>query len=166
MEDKILVEQFVNGNATAFDKLVNKHKDMVFRVAYRMLGSHADASEVSQDVFVKLYGCLKEFEFRSKLTTYIYRIAVNYSKNRVKSMGTHSPISHDISNNKETHAKIQDALEKLNADHREIIILKEIEQMRYHEIAMVLGIDEGTVKSRLSRSRQALKTILETMELM
>lgn len=189
MEDKSLVEQFINGDVASFDSLVLKHKDMVYRVCYRMLGEHAEANDVAQDVFVKLYGCLSDFRFDSKLSTYIYRIAVNYTKNRLKALSVknkrHVSIDEPIrsidggeikrevpdsgpdprvmAGVKERQELVQQGLERLSSDHREVIVLKDIENLRYHEISVVLQIDEGTVKSRLSRARACLRQIFIDM---
>jgi RNA polymerase sigma-70 factor (ECF subfamily) len=191
MEDRDLIERFKKGDKNAFDELVERYKDMVFRVVYRMLGDRTEAFDVSQEVFLKLYGSLKDFRFEARFSTYLYRMAINFAKNRLKTMSTRrkrhvsleTPMSEESDSDhreyiaddrpdpreaaatQELRDIIWEAIGQLSEEHREILILREFESMSYDAIAQVLLLDPGTVKSRLSRARRALKEILEKKEI-
>jgi len=154
-----------------------------------MLGEYQECLDVSQDIFLKLYGSLGDFRFESEFSTYLYRVTMNFCKNRLKSLqrkqakeafsldapietkdGTikrqvpdNNPTPKEALNNKEKKALIREAIDSLEPDFKEIVILREIEGFAYHEIAHVLEIDLGTVKSRLSRARFALRDKLRGM---
>ena len=186
-EDKELIDRFLRGEEEAFDGLVIKYKGMVFTVCYRMLADRQEALDVSQDVFVKLYTVLKDFRFESSFSTYLYRITMNFCKNRLKALSrrhkheafsidvplvtpeghinrefeSSAPGPRQIARKNEQQEYIQQALAKLPADYRQIIVLREIEGLRYEEIAVILDIDIGTVKSRLSRGRSKLRELLK-----
>jgi len=187
MEDRELIERFIKGDKKAFDEIVERYKDMVFRVVYRMLGDRTEALDVSQEVFLKLYGSLKDFRFESRFSTYLYRMSINFAKNRLKTMATRrkrhvsleTPVNSESATDHREHIAderpdpreaaashelrdiVWEAIGQLSEEHREILILREFESMSYDAIAQVLLLDPGTVKSRLSRARRALKEILE-----
>lgn len=187
VEDNKLIADFLKGNNASFDKIVLKYKDIVFNVSLRMLNNREDALDVSQDIFVKLYSSLKNFRQESKLSTYLYRMTVNFCKNKLIALSRKqkrypfsidTPIStkegqmsrefahkgpnpRDILDSKENKIIVEEALSLLKSEYKEILILKEIEGLKYEEITDVLSINIGTVKSRLNRARGALKEKLE-----
>jgi RNA polymerase sigma-70 factor (ECF subfamily) len=168
----------------AYDELVRTYHASVFHVAYRMLGDSADAADVCQDIFVKVFRNVRGFRGDSSLKTWIFRIAFSEILNRMRwwrrrfrsstvsldddHKGSGSPIHlraatpspHQALESKEREQAIQLALTKLSGEHRSIVILRDIEGFSYNEIADILGISCGTVKSRLARARADMKKSL------
>jgi RNA polymerase sigma-70 factor (ECF subfamily) len=179
-DETTLITRIKEGDHEAFSIIVRQYKDRVFNTVVRYLRNYAIAEEVTQDVFITVYRKIGTFEGRSKFSTWLYRIAVNHAKNRIGylkrrgyyrsdelhdymkidstehfsySMG--NPVEH--SENKELMSLLIEKMEGLAAKDREIIILKDFEGLSYEEIAEILKISLGTVKSRLSRARHRLK---------
>lgn len=187
MEDREFIEGFLKGEEACFDKIVLKYKGVVFNFCFRMLGDYEEALDVSQDIFIKVYGSLKNFRHEARFSTYLYRIVVNFCKNRLKAMqrsrkkrafslddpvkteegeikrdiADGNPGPREILDSKEDKGAVEEAVNSLNGEHREIIILREIEGLSYEDIADILKLDMGTVKSRLNRARVSLKEKLE-----
>ena len=181
-----LIRSFLSGEKTAFDQLVIRHKDRVFNLCYRILGDYNEANDYAQETFIKAFKSLKGFRFESSFSTWLYRIAVNNCKNRLRSLekryqgktvslentnypGKGNPafeIRDDSSSpaneleRKEKSAFIQTAINSLPAEQKIVIILREIEGRSYEEIAETTGLALGTVKSRLARGRMELKNKL------
>lgn len=178
-----MVRAFQAGNKDAFDDLVLKHQHRVFNLCYRFLGDYQEANDLAQDTFVKVYQSLKRFRLESTFSTWLYRIAVNTSKNRLKSLAykfkkkTVSLSSPERSENpapaieipdetqspmmelerKERLTFIQKAIDTLPAEQKTIVVLSDIEGLSYDEIATVTGHKLGTVKSKLARARLDLR---------
>lgn len=177
-----LVEQCRQGDAEAFARLVSLHEGMVFGLATRLLGDPEEARDISQDVFLQVYRMLARFEGRSSLRTWIYRIVVNQCRNRQRwwrrrrrdrSFGLDDLTPSDEAKllaqegtedgpyerlaRFEKAGQVQHALQRLSFDHRAILLLREVEELSCEEIGRTLGLPEGTVKSRLSRAREALR---------
>ena len=166
----------------AYDELVRTYSASIYHVAYRMLGDATEASDVVQEIFLKVFRNIGGFKGESMLKTWIFRIAFSEILNRLrwwKSRRRSSTVSLDVQSNgngyslkdsrpapdevlesKERDEAIDRALWKLSGDHRSIIVLRDIEGFSYTEIAEVLGISIGTVKSRLARAREDLKRSL------
>jgi RNA polymerase sigma-70 factor (ECF subfamily) len=168
----------------AYDELVRVYHATIFHVAYRMLGDSGDASDVVQEIFLKVFRNINGFKGESALKTWVFRIAFSEILNRLrwwKRRHRQSTVSLDDDHNgngnphqlrdasptpeqaletKEQDLAIQAALGKLTSDHRSIIILRDIEGFSYSEIADVLGVSIGTVKSRIARARADLKNSL------
>lgn len=185
VNDSDLVESFKEGNNVAFERLVAKYQDRIFNTCYRFLGNMQEAEDVAQDVFIKVFKGLKRFRSESSFYTWIYRIAVNTCKNRVKSLDyrrlkkkkelTEENYTADSkaaavvgSNNdpaeffekKERMKQIQNAIKKLPSDQRAVVVLRDIEGFSYDEISEITGHKLGTVKSKLSRARNELRNRL------
>ena len=168
-------------------EFLEKHSELVFNLALRLTGNRSDAEDLAQDALIRALKALPNFRGDSQLSTWVYRITVNAWKNRVraeKSRGFWKTISFgafgadkdedepvyepkgndaplDTELEKEgTAAVVQKALLQLDADDRAIVVLREIEERSYGEIGEVLGLAEGTVKSRLFRARAKLKTLI------
>ncbi|ABO50796.1 RNA polymerase, sigma-24 subunit, RpoE [Desulforamulus reducens MI-1] len=189
LEDQLLVERSKKGDREAFEHLVRLYENKVYTIAYRLMGNHADASDLAQDAFIKIYQALPNFRGDSSFSTWIYHITVNVCRDELRKRQRRPTVSLDDnssdSNNSntyeirsndpgpeemldrsETQAMIQACLNTLSDDYREIIVMREIQELAYEEIAEILGCSLGTVKSRLSRARQALKEkISKQMEL-
>ena len=191
IEDAVLVQKWRKGDATAIEKLVCKYQGRIYNLILKICSNPDDAAELTQDTFVKLLENIDKFESRSAFYTWAFRIAVNLTLNYRKRKATvgftsldaetasdneqarqglaailsdaKSPDPAQVAENKELCDLIQKGISKLDDEHRTIIVLRDIEGMDYEQIAEVLGTELGTVKSRLSRARAALRQILEAL---
>src|SRR5262245_51844816 len=181
-EEALFVMRLKANEDAAYDELVRTYNASIFHVAYRMLGDTAEASDVVQEIFIKVFRNIGGFKGESALKTWVFRIAFSEILNRLrwwKSRHRSSTVSLDcqppnvgqlvadsrpapdeILELKEREFAIQQALGKLSSDHRSIIVLRDIEGFSYTEIADILGVSIGTVKSRLARARADLKKSL------
>lgn len=182
--DALFVARLQANEDAAYDELVRTYNTSIFHVAYRMLGDSAEAADVVQEIFVKVFRNIHGFRGDSSLKTWIFRVAFSEILNRLrwwKRRHRSSTVSLDDERNpsgapfqvsdsqpsplqalesKEREATIQMGLTKLSSDHRSILVLRDIEGFSYTEIADVLGISAGTVKSRLARARADMKKYL------
>lgn len=184
IDEARLVRRLKRRDEVAFAALVETYQNRVFALILRMLGDRAEAEDLAQEVFVTVFKSIDQFRGDSKLSTWIYRIATNHTKNRIKYLARrHHQRTRDIDDTYEsefsstfTHTEsrpdhllegrqteeiIQQSLAELDDEHRVVIILRDIDHLSYSEIADILGVAEGTVKSRLFRGRAALKAKLE-----
>lgn len=185
-EDSRLVALCRKGNLNAFESLVRKHEKNMLNIAYRMIGNYEEACEVVQDAFISAYKGIKNFEEKAKFSTWLCAIVINLSKNRLKQLKSQlyyerfsiddpvptgdaqikvEPVSNEPSvierlEKKETQQRVQTCINSLEDELREAIVLRDIQGFSYDEISDILKIPEGTVKSRLSRARDALKNCL------
>ena len=171
-QEEALVKRFNSGDSNAFSEIVERFQRPVFSVVYRMVGNVEDAEDVVQDTFVKIYRHLGSFEGRSRLSTWLFQIAINRARNFLRRgkiarfvplpaeemPGTDSGTSPEgpvIA--RETLERLHLALGRIPAEQREVFVLREMEELSYREIAEALGVPLGTVMSRLSRARDALQ---------
>ena len=177
-----LVERCAAGDEAACAELVSIHQRMVFGLALHLLGDRDEALDLSQEVFLRVFRTISTFRGQSALRTWIYRIVINQARNRQRwwrrrhradqvSLDEHLAQFGDMEStgdalpdrllaSKETAARIWQALDRLPFDQRTALILREVDGLRYEEIAFSLGVAVGTVKSRLTRARQALRAEL------
>ena len=168
----------------AYDELVRVYSTSIYHVAYRMLGDTADASDTVQEIFLKVFRNIGGFKGEAALKTWIFKIAFSEILNRLRwwkrrhryttlsldespngnapgaGVADAGPTPEEVLQAKERETAIQQALWRLSQEHRSIIVLRDIEGFSYNEIADVLGISMGTVKSRLARARADLKKSL------
>ena len=176
-QERALVDSCRAGDPVAFASLVRLHEGMVFSLSARLLGDAEEARDVAQEVFLQVYRQLGRFEGRSSLKTWIYRIAVNQCHNRRRfwhrrrrdreegleaapaeaagAGGGSSP--YEEARLGERARRVQAALLQLSFEHRLVLVLREVEGLTCEEVAAALGVPEGTVKSRLSRAREAMR---------
>jgi RNA polymerase sigma-70 factor, ECF subfamily len=168
-DDAALVARCLAGELAAFEPLVNRYQRPLFNVALRLLGRHGDASDATQNAFVKAYTHLDSFDPRQRFFSWIYRILKNECLNVLRSTRTLEPLpSHlvavggpaDALENAERHQALQKALMALSTEYREVIALRHFSELSYDEIGAALGIQAKTVKSRLFSARQRLGEIL------
>ena len=188
-EDFRLIRSFLAGEGRSFDELVINYRNRVFNTCYRILGNYEDANDSAQDVFVKVFRSLKKFRFRSSFSTWIYRIAINTCRNKLRSAGYRHRMktlrldqtvdqedgsySLEIGDERRTPEKeltrkerwilIQQAIDSLPESQKTVVILRDIDGFTYEEIASIAGLNPGTVKSKLARARQKLRVKLSSV---
>jgi RNA polymerase sigma-70 factor, ECF subfamily len=177
--ESALVQRCAVGDEAACTELVGEHQRMVIQLAMNLLGDRDEALDLSQEVFLRVFRTIHRFRGQSSLRTWIYRIAVNQARNRHRfwrrrhradqvSLDEHLAAHGEFVSEgdatpervlaqKELAARLQVALDRLPFDQRTAIVLREIDGLSYDEIAFSLGLAIGTVKSRLTRARQALR---------
>ena len=181
--DRGLIEKAQKGDIEAFEALVSAYQKKVFNIAFRMIGNLEDASDVSQEVFVKVYKSMKDFRGQSSFSTWIYRITVNVcmdelrkAKNKKviyidedirtddgemkREIEDDAPGPESIIEGLELKQVVSDAINALLPDHRVVLVLRDIQDFSYEEISRILNIPQGTVKSRINRARLILKDVL------
>ncbi len=181
-----LIQRIIDGDSDAFEELMALHEKNVYGLAYRFTGSHHEALDIAQEVYIRIYNNISKFKGASSLSTWIYRITNNCCIDHIRKNKRHNvmsiderfdddgntrldipdtaPSPHEAYEQKAATQKVRDAIEKLSPKHRNIIILRDIEGLPYEEIAQILNISLGTVKSRLSRARESLKNAIISME--
>ena len=171
-----LIERSRRGDLDAFDRLVAAHQDRVYHAAYRITGNADDAHDAAQETFVKAFRALPRYRHEAAFATWLHRIAVNAALDIVRRRPQVPPVSlEDVvlpasahnpdreAERREVQQRVHRALQQLSPDHRVIIVLRDLQGMAYEEIAAVLRIPLGTVRSRLSRARDALRRVLHDL---
>tara|TARA_B100001750_G_scaffold185175_1_gene154171 strand:+ start:5251 stop:5937 length:687 start_codon:yes stop_codon:yes gene_type:complete len=178
-----LVARLKRRDEAAFNELVELYQGRIYRLVFRMLGDRAEAEDLAQEVFVTVFKRIDGFRGDSKLSTWMYRVATNHCKNRLKFLGRRGrgqkreldeiadahaiesatmstsaqlPRPDDVLLGRQVEGFIGQALRELNEEQRTLVVLRDIENLTYDEIQDVTGLPAGTVKSRLHRARLAL----------
>jgi len=187
-EEAQFVARLVARDEGAFNELVVTYQRRVFALVFRMLGRRDEAEDLAQEVFVQVFKAIDQFRGDSKLSTWIYRIAVNLCKNRTKylsrrhandqddvdAMADRLPFSaakgvsvggisrpDELVEGMQLEVVVKRAIAQIEPEFREVLILRDVEDMSYEEIAEVTGLADGTVKSRIHRARAQLRAIVE-----
>jgi len=182
--DAELVRRFKSGDEEAFVEIVARHRVRMLSAAFGHLRNHADAEEIAQDTFVRAYRCLANFRGESSLSSWLYRIAFNLSRNRqgyfsrrhrhetdsfdcplgdnntatvADYVASNNPDPMREETNREFLAQVTLCMGKLSVRQREILTLRNHMEQSYEEIAETLGLSQGTVKSRIARARKNLR---------
>lgn len=180
--DNEIIKRIKSGDERAFEELVTQYEKTVYSISFRILGNNDNALDVSQDVFLKIYRSINTFRAESRLSTWIYRITVNMCMDYIRKLKRHKTVSLNQGDESEQAAEldIEDdsptpeqyldrqvniqmlhrAIVKLSKEHKAVIVLRDIQGFSYSEISEILSCNEGTVKSRISRARERLRTIL------
>ena len=184
-----LISRSRDGDAAAFGELVQIYERRVYNLAYRMCGNREDAADLAQEALVRAFKAMRRFREQAQFSTWLYRIVVNVCLDHQRSRMRHPTVSLDEPvtgddgdiprqvvadepdpseqyDRTETQAAVHRAIGRLAADHRAVVIMRDIQGLAYEEIAEVLGVALGTVKSRLNRARMALKEELQRAELL
>ena len=184
MNETELIRSAQNGDAQAFEQLITTYQQNVFNLAYRMIRNYDDASDIAQEAFLKAYVNLPRFKGNSKFSTWLYRITTNVCLDEIKKrkkVQTYSmsenieteegEISREIEDKSaniernfersEQQKMVNEAIDNLPEKHRLVIVMRDINNMSYEEIAAALQCSEGTVKSRINRARNALYGMLK-----
>ncbi|MCX6949630.1 MAG: polymerase sigma-E factor [Verrucomicrobiota bacterium] len=178
--DLSIVKRVQAGEVAAFDQLILKYRERVFGIIYNLTSNREDASDLTQDAFIKAFQSINRFQGHCSFFTWLYRIAVNGAlshlrKNRLRTFfsleklhedGTNAQILDQLTDKKgadrgtylkELQEKLNEALQKLSIPHRTVITLFEIDGLGHAEIAEIMGCTEGTVRSRLHYAKQFLQ---------
>ena len=185
--ERRFVERLRCRDERAFNELVQLYQDRVFRLVFRMLGRRDEAEDMAQEVFVQVFKAISTFRGDAKLSTWIYRIAVNLCRNRSKYLARRKASAQEeydpglerpelnasqgvtmgesaspdqLVQGYQLEAIMHHCIRELEEDYRDLIILRDVEDLTYEEIMAITGLAEGTVKSRIHRARNALKAKL------
>lgn len=185
--DAALVRRFNDGDETAFVEIINRHRDRLFRIALEMLRNHADAEEIVQDALIRAHRNLAGFRGDSSLSTWLCCITLNLSRNRFRyhrrrqrhamlpldsqfsddspatlaelvACGAPSPVREAV--NKEFAVAVNACTDRLTPSQREVLTLRTVQHQSYRAIGQLLGVDTGTVKSRIARARSCLRELV------
>ena len=182
--DWSVVQRVQAGNVGAFDQLVQKYREHIFSIIYNMTSNREDASDLTQDTFIKAFQAIARFKGQSSFFTWIYRIAINTTMTFLKKRSRRRYISYETINEEvstteifesltaktqtekgalvhELQEKLNDSLQKLSPKHRTVVVLHEIEGLSHSEIAEITKTSVGTVRSRLHYAKQQLQSYLK-----
>ena len=182
--EKYLLERAKSGEVEAFERLIEGYQKKVFNIALRMIGNYDDASELAQEVFIKVYKSIRSFKEESSFSTWIYKITSNVCLDEIRKrknkkvvyldddvkledgevrhqIEDDSPSPEALLERKEIKRVVKEAIQSLSEEHRLVIVMRDLQGMSYEEIGKIVKCPEGTVKSRINRARQALKEILK-----
>lgn len=180
MDDKHILARARRGELDAFEELVRQYEKRVYAVALRSSGSPEDAADITQEVFLRAWRSIESFRGDSGFSTWLFRITMNLCVDHARHKNAQpqtqplvvgeedaerpipdtAPTPEEHLENSELGRELAAALDEVSEEHRRIVLLRDVSCLSYTEIAEVLEISEGTVKSRLSRARIALRTIL------
>ncbi len=185
LTDEALIRGFLDGSQDCFEELVRKHENQVFNLAYRVLGNRTDAADACQETFVLLLRKLHTFRGESSFSTWLYRVSLNVCRDNLRKQKKHPlPAAppeegprpeelleagdafdpHALFEQVETKDRVQSAIAKLPPKFKEVVYLHDIRGFNYAEVADILSVAIGTVKSRLNRARIRLAQELEERE--
>jgi RNA polymerase sigma-70 factor (ECF subfamily) len=173
-EDRELIERFAHGDGRAFDAIVQRYEQRVYAIALRMTGNVEDARDAMQDVFVSALRALRTFRGDAQLSTWIHRVAVNASLDllRKRKRHAHRPLEdagdepsddagpEEAAAHAARAAEVQRALQLVSDEHRAVLVLHDLQDLDYADVADALDIPVGTVKSRLHRARMEMARLL------
>jgi len=186
-EEQLLVDRCQQGDRDSFAKLMQLHQRQIYNFTYRMLGSAEEAEDLTQDIFIAVFKGIKSFRGEAKFSTWLYRIALNQTRNRIKylarrnffakrtkregleeDMGLETPETLPDSGptpeqwamTKDLAAQVQECLNQMGRQAQQILILRDVQGFSYEELSEMLSLKPGTVKSRLHRARNALHQCL------
>ncbi len=182
MANDALISRAKDGDADAFEEIVREYEKTVYNLALRYCGNSHDAYDISQDVFLRVYRSIDTFKGQSKFSTWLFQLATNIcidycrKNSRRKEVGIvlsdddgddtqldipdESQIPEKIYEELQLRDDIAKCIDKLSDEHRMVLVLRDIDGMSYNEICDILGVELGTVKSRLFRAREKLRSIL------
>lgn len=187
--DELLVERAKRGDVEAFERLISQYEKKVYNVAYRLTGNHEDAGDVAQEAFLRVYNSLPEFRGDSSFATWLFRIVNNACLDELRKRKRQRVTSLDESvevddgevvrqfadpsdgpeqalDRVELQRSVQESIMALDEEYRVVMVMRHMQGYSYNEIADTLGINIGTVKSRLNRAKHALKEMLVKLELL
>lgn len=185
--DEVLVQRAQSGDRNALCELINRYERKTYNLAFRLMGNHADASDAAQEALVRVYTRLHNFRGDAAFSTWLFRVVTNTCLDELRRRGRlrHASLDDPLPTEEgllprqaaleadnpververgEVQAAVQRAINRLPAGYRAVVIMRDIQEYSYQQIALALGTSLGTIKSRLHRARQALRVILRTTE--
>ncbi|HWI65621.1 MAG TPA: sigma-70 family RNA polymerase sigma factor [Symbiobacteriaceae bacterium] len=185
--DETLVRRAQNGDQAALSELITRYERKTYNLAFRLMGNHADASDAAQEALVRVYTRLHNFRGDSAFSTWLFRVATNTCldelrrRGRLRYASLDTPLTTDDgalprqpldegdspterAERREIQAAVQRAINRLPDEYRVVVVMRDLHDYSYHEIAALLGTSLGTIKSRLHRARQALRLIIKATE--
>ena len=180
-EITLLIQKAQKGDTNAFGTLVASYEKFIFNVACKMFSNSEDASDIAQEALIKAYKNIDKFDFNSSFSTWLYRITVNACIDEMRRRKGRESISIDAEDEEsglavqiedtslgaeerviqnETVSEVRAAIDKLSEEHKTVIILRDLQDMTYEQVAQTLDLRIGTVKIRLARARKSLKDII------
>ncbi|HEY8346169.1 MAG TPA: sigma-70 family RNA polymerase sigma factor [Symbiobacteriaceae bacterium] len=185
--DEVLVKQAQEGDRAALCELIRRYERKTYNLAFRLMGNHADASDAAQEALVRVYMRLHKFRGDAAFSTWLFRVVTNTCldelrrRERLQHLSLDEPLTTEdgplprqsmvdtaspleLVERGELQEAVQRAINRLPADYRAVVVLRDIQDYSYQQIAYCLGTSLGTVKSRLHRARQALQVILRNTE--
>ncbi len=187
LSDDLLVKRAQDGDRNALNELVNRYERKTYNLAYRLMGNHADASDAAQEALVRVCLRLHNFRGESAFSTWLFRVVTNTCLDELRRRGrlrhaslddtmpleegavqrqapdeADSPV--EYAERHEVQAAVQRAIKRLPDEYRVVVVMRDIQGLSYHEIAALLDTTLGTIKSRLHRARQALRSIIRNTE--
>ena len=178
--DLDLAERHRYGDPQAFEEVYDRYASMVYSLALRLAGKPSEAEDLAQEVFLRIYRHLGRFNGRSTLKTWVYRVTINHCRSRLGRLRRLFQLPVDDEGREQTDwvderrgpearalahdavRRVTAALQQVKPSFREAVVLRDIEELSYEEIASVLGIRIGTVRSRIARGREQLRRVLES----
>jgi RNA polymerase sigma-70 factor (ECF subfamily) len=183
------VEAAQRGDAESFERIVLAYQQRIFNLAYRLLGEREEAEDLTQEVFINVFRHLSKFRGQSQFSTWIYQVTMNHCRNRLKylkrrqhhatesldnpvhtdegeidkDLPNEGDVPEDVLYRQQIQGLVQVALGRLQEDYREVVVLRDIQDLSYQEISDILRLPEGTIKSRLHRARLELRETLRSM---
>ena len=189
---KLLVDRCQQGDRDSFAQLMKLHQKQIYNYTYRMLGSAEEAEDLTQDIFIAAFRGIKNFRGEAKFSTWLYRIALNQTRNRIKylarrnffskqvrkkglgeemdletpeTLADSGPTPEQWTMTRDLVARVQECLSQMGHQARQILILRDVQGFAYEELSEMLSLKPGTVKSRLHRARSSLqKCLAEKLE--
>jgi RNA polymerase sigma-70 factor (ECF subfamily) len=186
--DEQLITQAQNGDHAAFTELIQRYERKTYHIAFRIMGNHPDAADAAQEALVRVYTRLHNFRGDSLFSTWLFRVVTNTCLDQLRRRGrlrcgsleaslpldgpSNKPLQTldvddgpiDWAERHEVQAAVQRAIAKLPEEYRTVVIMRDLQEYTYHEIAEMLQTSLGTVKSRLHRARLALRVLLKRTE--
>ena len=184
LHERLLIRRLQQRDERAFEEVVRLYQHKVYNLVLRMIGNQQEAEDIAQEVFVTVFKSIDTFRGESKFSTWLYRIAANHCKNRMKYLGRrsynttgeldeaaerqlalaqpsaltpHIDGPDKVLEGMQLERLVQQGIALLDEEHRTLVVLRDVENLSYQEISTITGLAEGTVKSRLHRARMALK---------
>src|SRR5688572_11714318 len=177
--ERSLLRRLKNRDERAFREMLAEHRDRVYNITFRMLGNRAEAEDVAQEVFITVFKTIDSFREEAKFSTWLYRVAVNHCKNRIKYLARRHDRDRDELDDTtqaagdgapamarapdralegaQLEVLMQAAINTLDDEHRVLVVLRDVEDLTIEEICEITGLPDGTVKSRLHRARLVLR---------
>ena len=183
-EEQLLVDRCRQGDRESFGQLMKLHERQIFNFTYRMLGDEEEAEDLTQDIFIAAFKGIRKFRGEAKFSTWLYRIALNQTRNRIKYLSRRdffakqnrraqhkeespwenpefladsAPTPEQWTLTKSMAAQVQECLNQIPPQARQILVLRDVQGFSYEELSEMLSLNPGTVKSRLHRARSALQ---------